>query len=98
MSKEHTPIPWRRKDSTQVYAEGRHIADCSRADSCLHIGIENSNNAEFIVKAVNCHDELLEALRHVLSVYEAGDEYKYTLDDLNGDLIRAALNKAETVQ
>lgn len=62
---KHTPLPWK--------TEGRHIlsskenfpdfiAICGRLDTEPH-SEENKANAELIIRAVNSHDALVEALR-----------------------------------
>ncbi len=51
-------------------------------------------NAEFIVRACNAHDDLLEACEAVVSAYEDGEPSK---DNLRTNLpkIRAAISKAK---
>ena len=54
MASEHSPLPWRTVPSwNDIYAaDGRSIAD-----------VDGSANAEFIVRCVNSHDDLLAALK-----------------------------------
>ena len=65
---QHTPGPWKQKDSTQVYAQGRHVADCGSRNTNelpLHIGLEDAANAEFICRACNSHDGLVAACKEL---------------------------------
>jgi hypothetical protein len=64
----HTPTPWklnRFKDCITVKEE-----NCILAEKPHGIGDAVNRwgaNAEFIVHAVNCHDELVEALKKIVS-------------------------------
>lgn len=74
MKQQHTPTPWR---ISEVFGRGHknHIAgaddyqvsDCESYKKSL---IEQEANAAFIVKCVNAHDELVEALRDVTMQFE----------------------------
>jgi len=72
---QHTAgATWRQKDSTQVYAQGRHVADCGSRNTNelpLHIGLEDAANAEFICRACNSHDGLVAALKDMLSIADS---------------------------
>jgi hypothetical protein len=69
MKAEHTPIPWRlvKFAPMNVTAESKVVANCAcysdnTADpEALHD--ELLANAEFIVRACNSHDRLVEALK-----------------------------------
>ena len=61
----HTELPWRCTDRAQVYALGRHIAECGAPDTMPHIGEQDQANAAFIVLACNSHYKLVEALREL---------------------------------
>lgn len=50
---------------------------------------EHKANAAFIVRACNCHDELVEALKHIKS------EYGYCLPEKTMQKINKAIAKAE---
>lgn len=70
MSKaQHTPTPWKVfiEDYSVVIMskEGDHVCDCN---SSYEEDGENKANAELIVKAVNCHDELLAAFKEILEL------------------------------
>lgn len=84
---KHTPTPW--------VNNGEGIIVCNDGDvftmsTTLLDDKEREANAAFIVKAVNCHDELVEALEIAyknLSGYEKGS--------ITGIKISAALTKAK---
>jgi hypothetical protein len=62
---KHTPTPW-NAEQDRVYSDGRWIAstDCIGADT----NTETYQNAAFIVRAVNSHDELVEALKNITNL------------------------------
>ena len=68
MSK-HTPTPW-HVDGECIYGTTQRgdyvrIADTTVADGDNLPDKEADANASFIVRAVNCHDEMLKALKAV---------------------------------
>lgn len=70
MSK-HTPTPWGRAGIELIGNEGREMI------GTLHdtqAGISVKENASFIVRAVNAHDELLHALRLAKALLEGQTE------------------------
>jgi hypothetical protein len=85
---EHTRTPW------IAVTPKPHGAQITSEDGFISV-ISNSKdkeldkiNAKFIVKAVNCHDELVEALNIVRSRLTSNDVY------LNS-IVKDALAKAE---
>lgn len=77
MSK-HTPTPWKvvtgLYGTTSIWADGEEMAICPiNYDGARRPPEESTANAEFIVRAVNCHDELLAALEDILASYDAND-------------------------
>lgn len=65
---QHTPLPWKQHTGNgKTYAnvrgaDDRWVADCgSRSDDIAQA------NAAFIVRACNCHDDLLAALQNALA-------------------------------
>ena len=74
---KHTPIPW-------VFAYGSiYRADTLNDESSIRIALMDRNeahttpterdaNAELIARAVNSHDELLEACQTMVSLVESG--------------------------
>ena len=64
------------------------------------VALAHNDNAAFIVKAVNCHDELVEALefyaRNIIRKTSTGEFYVMTAIEHDcGDRARAALAKAK---
>lgn len=69
---KHTPTPWKIEvvEGLSIYGpEGLLLAD-------LKGNHQTKANAAFIVKAVNCHEEMLTALRSVRNEYR-----RYVLND-----------------
>jgi hypothetical protein len=105
---EHTPTPWYRED---IVSEGGptlrkiEIGTVHHTVAVLsflrdHDAEEVKANAEFIVRAVNAHDELVAALKLAERLLSANvPEYLRPTWNANADrhreLIRAALAKAE---
>lgn len=81
-----TSRPWEAIGRYVCEKDGLAIADCGSFTK----NIEKSKaNAELIVRAVNCHEELVEALEQHLKDYSkeqwnqvGGDEYQIKLEDL----------------
>ncbi len=62
----HTPTPWKVKYAREIYGGesfGRFISTTESRNVMPHITVEDSANAEFIVRAVNSHEVMLEALK-----------------------------------
>ena len=65
---QHTPGPWHYQQNTDAYthivrdSEERYVCGCSQ-DSKGNA----KANAAFIVRACNCHEELLQALQELLN-------------------------------
>lgn len=57
--KEHTKTPWTVKKNQDI--EGYYIENNDRAIADLDFG-DDQANAQFIVRAVNSHDELMHCL------------------------------------
>lgn len=103
----HTPTPWvydrmgkNTVSTTNISGEsGRFVcATGGHSDNRLpdHGLSENEANAAHIVKCVNAHDKLVEALRDVLTAYDSWGGYND--DGFDDDLIsraRAALEGIE---
>jgi hypothetical protein len=59
---EHTPTPWELIDERQIYAGEKLLAEVTdTAEGLEGSCAEADANAAFIVRAVNCHAELLSA-------------------------------------
>ncbi len=70
-NQKHTPTPWNISQehyhhfNTIKDKKGNHIANCSGSGHSLE---EAQANAFFIVKAVNSHEKLVEALSSILEI------------------------------
>lgn len=78
MSLSHSPLPWTAHRRDDGWMELDHACDggleCRLSDE----------DAEFIVRAVNCHDELLEAMRVVTSCGEPSKVLLYDEEGIEG--------------
>ncbi len=92
----HTPTPWKKVDVWSIIAtqiKGKPLVATAGCDTQVEKD-ERIANAEFIVLACNCHDELLEACK---AAYERGnsDGMSYgALSDEICDKLEAAIGKA----
>ncbi len=62
---KHTPVPWRVAPDEPMIVEtiaGKEIADCSLRNASF----PSVENAAFIVRAVNAHEELVKALQGMM--------------------------------
>jgi hypothetical protein len=101
MSK-HTPTPWRvGDDRSTVYGPiGEYtstIAKCERygGDIFRRDNELGEENAVHIVRAINVHDELLEALEELVDLMEAVRTGEYKPDSFTTQPARAAIAKAK---
>ena len=104
---EHSPLPWRLDEllSTALLLsddkpEGRHLAnifmndggDAARSDD------ERFANARLIVRSVNCHDELLAALKQakdIIKIWHGSNAWEiYDNQSPEMKMINAAILKA----
>lgn len=91
MSAAHTPTPWRIAGSAAIRTDTGHPPNDGWIGS-VHWR-NRAANAEFIVRAANCHDDLVTALKILVQdvlQYEAWQRPCYALD-----IAVAALAKAE---
>jgi hypothetical protein len=113
----HTPTPWEtsyRERSNGSYGQdiydsnGATIATCEWYSVPTPTGFVTNRtaNAEFIVRAVNSHQALVEALRHAINIIDlhvgrdalgivGDDDSSYPLLDEYLHTMRAALQHAE---
>jgi hypothetical protein len=107
MSK-HTETPWRNvlnqhnDHTSEVWARNDRVVV-----ALCGTGNEAVANAEFIVRAVNAHDELLEALKEAEKVLETASRYfpksiqnndRFHLLNVLANAVRPAIAKAEGTQ
>ena len=86
----HTPIPWRAKRDDEGWW---NVIGHDSALICELWGQENSADAAFIVRVVNCHEELLQALK----LWDEGCRNGLNLPDCQcyGCITSRAIAKAE---
>jgi hypothetical protein len=91
---EHTPTPWRKiLAPTQIVTDDRIIANMVYGEY-----FQMQNDADFIVRAVNAHEALLEAAknaRNVLAALAIGDLKGIKADSPALQMLRDAIAKAE---
>lgn len=87
---KHTPTPWEVNGDTYVTVNSLIIAHCKQHGNTT---LEDAEaNAAHIVKAVNCHDDLVEALDMVAKAIDQFGDAKLTFSQIQN--ITAALKKA----
>ena len=82
----HTPTPWQSwKNDSGIYGFGNPKSPSGRAF--------NEVDANFIIRAVNSHDELLEACKGLLLILDGSDIAHFN----DGNILQAkeAIKKAE---
>lgn len=99
---KHTLGKCRVRESAQVYVDGRHVADCNAKDqrevATLHIKLEDEANAERIAHCWNCHDDLLDALKRLMTWVDPYAVPNCGSNDKDYEAARAAIAKAEGLQ
>ena len=102
---EHTPTPWRTGDLWNTVFGPPNGNPCPEIVATVH-GPRKAN-AEFIVRACNCHEDLLEACKIALPLLEKLFEVSQAIDgivdsclNLESDIgdVRDAIDKAEPAQ
>lgn len=63
---EHTPTPWTKSASL---LDGFEKCICTESGETIAF-LDNNDDAKFIVRAVNCHDELVEALKVMVDYFK----------------------------
>lgn len=85
MTTKHTPTPWRQS------RQGHDILHDGKGEKVL-IGIcTEKDNVAFIVRAVNIHDDLIEALESVQRILD----YTSYFNEEDKQRVNAALAKAK---
>lgn len=83
----HTPAPWTIENDIEIFA-GDRIAICE--------GVGSDINAAFIIKAVNCHNELLKTLEFASKALWSNDAVKLEADKRIKQIIKAAVGNASS--
>lgn len=92
METNHTPTPWKvvASNAREIEAQdGTYICETTYFPGDGKRDDDPYSNAAFIVRAVNCHEELLDALKTI--AYAQGDGHPLALIKV----AREALAKAE---
>lgn len=90
MTNQATPRPWK--------SIGRDIETVTGDPVASTYGLNDSEekaNAKIIVKAVNCHDELVEALNGMIQHFQDVDEYTKPHAYKRFQMAKLALSKAQ---
>lgn len=97
---KHTALPWKIGED-QWTIEGKNWGNCWITVAKPYGENEQNRdaNAQYIVKAVNCHEELVEALKRAIDIIDSQEveralkmreeDYCNMLDDLNQALKKA---------
>lgn len=107
----HSPTPWRADVSEPLpgrefvirSADDRSVARYVAFDDHLRFAHETAEpvhvagNAEFIVRAVNCHDELVAALKESLAMINRQSDFNDDGDGEMKDRMADAIKKAEAM-
>ncbi len=88
---EHTPVPWTIQNAndnyTQYQIEAKGWGIIARVED---ISNESHANAQFIVSACNCHEELLETLERLLLECETNNDFAAECEGPEWDAMEAA--------
>ena len=68
---------------------------CEMSDDSAISEVQQKANAAFVVRAVNCHEELVEALQDFLADWDSPNFRTYYIDEAHVEAARAALAKAK---
>lgn len=90
MKTQHTPTPWTLDQRGNIVTVKRSDIEPSNAETVI-CDMMSFENAAFIVKAVNCHDELVEAAQLALDVLSSS----IFREGETANILRAALAKAK---
>jgi hypothetical protein len=117
MERKHTPTPWHVANGSHIHDKptefdetGARIGDTPNRIAAIEYPYGDAEgkafNAEYIVRAVNCHDELVEALKrardHMImseGVFISDGKIGQSADWAEAlQQVRAAVDKAEGKQ
>lgn len=65
-----TKRPWKFQPAYRAKLSPRIISEDKERKEICYFNLDGSANAKLIVKAVNCHDELIEALKGTVRAIE----------------------------
>lgn len=96
MTNKHTPTPWVLEDRRKR-GEGFSIkSPTAHYSSCLVAHYIGENDANFIVRACNAHDDLVAALKDIATsdVYLSDDGKAHVMPNRIQEIAKQALAKA----
>ena len=92
----HTPVPWKKVEGIGIFStnmpEGKNIA-IATTDTLLRTDRENEANTDFILKAVDNHESLLEAVEFLIN--ESKGRGIHIKDGISFQKARDAIKKAK---
>lgn len=98
MKTQHTPTPWRKDKSwTEWTVRGSKNEVIIDQAGPYDTPILSEPNANFIIRAVNAHEDLVAACQRVLDVLQDGSidyDDQTVIEDMH-DTLRNALSKAK---
>ena len=98
---EHTQTPWKMvpcrtcssMGTENAHRCGRFQLACPPAND--YEGRLSTADADFLLRAVNCHEELVAALEDFLADWDSPNFRTYYIDEAHVEAARAALAKAK---
>lgn len=94
--KKHTPLPWNSRKSPLQPNSYRCVYFSTNREEPYSTGALEPADAEFIVRAVNAHYQLVDALEKLLAEYrrQMNDDYGVAVENQFTEQAVAALEKA----
>lgn len=96
-TEQHTPTPWRLV-SGEVWRDNTPIARMDRDFGNGTTPEERDANADRIVLAVNCHDDLLAACKAIMALIDTGYLVRNTDQDSDSDWAMKQLGPVKDMQ
>ena len=94
MTTQRTPTPWRYISGAIEGDRPNSLYNKIMTVPIPFDGVERAN-MEFLIRAVNSHDALLEAAEAALAVVEHAEDGLPTPVGAEGDMLRAAIRQAK---
>lgn len=99
MSEDHRSLPWKSKIINGRFSDFKKIYDAQDEEIIDEAGLfYNEDDPDIIVKAVNSHDALIEALEIALPYIESQNNAEGMLDGFSGRKPRPSDNDLERVK
>jgi len=91
----YTKGEWNISKIANDYEQYSIYADNKEKSSLICNSVEGKDNAQRIVQCVNSHDDLLEACKEAVQLFESIKDGEYKIDSFTTQPLRQAINKAE---